>query len=185
MNQPLEIEQKYRVSELAKIHSSLVSLQAASLPVESHCDSYFRHPCRDFGVTGEAFRLRQVNDQAVVTFKGPRLPGVVKTRTEIEIPLVEGTFDTWHSLLTNLGFIPLRQVCKTRRPFQLIRSEISLIIALDEVEGLGNFVEVETIVEDKSLIESCQQSILALAKELDLNQVEPRSYLTQLLALNP
>ena len=75
-------------------------------------DRYFNHPARDFGVTDEAFRIRSVGDANCVTYKGPRIDSVTKTRREIEVSFAEGSdaasqmTDIWQSL----GFRFVREV---------------------------------------------------------------------------
>ena len=50
-------------------------------------------------------------------------------------------------------------------------------------ESLGKFVEVEGLVEDPLHVELVQQAVLALASQLGLVEVEPRSYLRQILEI--
>ncbi len=101
MSQLLEVEQKFRVASHHTLRDLLAELKAESLPVERHCDTYMRHPCRDFASTGEAFRVREVNDETLVTYKGSRLSGPVKIRKELELPLAEGTRDGWIEIWVN------------------------------------------------------------------------------------
>jgi len=179
---PLEVEQKYRVPSHDEVLKLLRELQATELPSEQHCDTYLQHPSRDFGVSGEAFRVREVNDYAVVTYKGARLAGPIKTRTEIEIPLAAQTQNEWMQIWQALGFREVAKVRKLRRSFSLQLQSNQLTIALDDVQSLGKFVEVEAIVHDRTTLSSIQNQILAVAKLLNLDEVEPRSYLRQLLS---
>lgn len=178
---PLEVEQKYRVLSHQEVLRRLVELQASELTPERQCDTYLQHPSRDFGVTGEAFRIREVNEDAVVTYKGARLAGAVKTRSEIEIALAVNTQREWMQVWLALGFREVAQVRKQRRSFVIPFESTSLTIALDDVVRLGTFVEVEAIVHDRTTLPEIQQHILDVAKLLGLNEVEPRSYLRQLL----
>ena len=52
--------------------------------------------------------------------------------------------------------------------------------ALDEVDGLGTFVELELSADEASLDEA-RRTIVSLANELDLGPSERRSYLEMLL----
>ncbi len=59
-------------------------------------------------------------------------------------------------------------------------------MALDRVEGLGEFVEVETIDEDASAdsrvgLGAVQQAVADLGNALGLTEIEPRSYLRMVL----
>ena len=178
---PLEVEQKYRVSSHEEVLRRLVALKARELPPEQHCDTYLQHPSRDFGVTGEAFRVREVNEDAVVTYKGTRLAGAVKTRSEIEIPLAANTLREWLQIWQALGFREVSKIRKQRRSFAISFESTPLTIALDDVVSLGTFVEVESIVVDRTILARIQQRILEVAKLLGLDETEPRSYLRQLL----
>ncbi len=178
---PLEVEQKYRVLSYEQVLRCLVALRARELPPEQQCDTYLQHPSRDFGQTGEAFRVREVNEDAVVTYKGTRLAGAVKTRSEIEIPLAANTHREWMQVWQALGFREVAKVRKQRRSFAISFESTPITIALDDVVSLGTFVEVESIVHDRTTLPEIQQRILEVAKLLGLDDAEPRSYLRQLL----
>jgi adenylate cyclase class IV len=46
---------------------------------------------------------------------------------------------------------------------------------------LGDFAEIEAIADDEAALPSAQATVLALASQLGLDQVEPRSYLRMIL----
>ncbi len=83
-------------------------------------------------------------------------------------------------MLEALGFHPVATVRKTRRTFHLVRGGRPMEVVLDRAEALGDFAEVEALADDRSLAEA-QAAVLALARELGLTKVEPRSYLRMLL----
>jgi adenylate cyclase class 2 len=156
-------------------------LDATELAVQRQVDTYWRHPCRDFRATDEAFRIRAIDQEAVVTYKGARLPGGMKTRPEVELPLAPGTVEGWQMILESLGFEVARQVSKTRRTWQVVHQSQTFTLARDQVDQLGCFVEIELLVhslEDRPLAE---QQIASLASLLGLDQPVTRSYLGMLL----
>jgi adenylate cyclase, class 2 len=171
---PLEIEQKFVVTDVAALRDRLAALSSISLGVTEQHDTYYNHPARDFRATGEALRIRRSNDGAVVTYKGPKHEVAVKTREEIELPLAEP--ESWPGLLSTLGFSEVATVCKCRDRYQLSRPPFDLQVALDEVRGVGWFAEVE-IVADEPRAEAARDAVMALARELGLDQPESRSYL--------
>ncbi|MEQ1826974.1 MAG: CYTH domain-containing protein, partial [Pirellula sp.] len=57
-----------------------------------------------------------------------------------------------------------------------------ITVALDRVESLGEFVEIERIVSTASEIEQAQNDIQELASKLALREVETRSYLGMLIS---
>ncbi|MEM9187493.1 MAG: class IV adenylate cyclase [Planctomycetota bacterium] len=180
---PIEIEQKYRVANHGGIAERLAALGAARGSAVRQVDAYFAHPTRDFAVTDEALRLRRVGESNAVTYKGPRLDSATKTRREIELPLAEGdqSHGAWTELLEALGFRPVLEVAKTRTPYHLSCDGFALEIALDSVDRLGMFVEVEAVA-DSEQVDAARDTVLAFAGRLGLVDAEQRSYLELLLA---
>jgi adenylate cyclase class 2 len=178
----LEIELKFRVADFAPIRETLRGW--GSEPGEPHveADHYHNAPDRDFRTTGEAFRLRRVGVKNRLTYKGPKLAGPTKTRTEIEVPLGDGEQPAADGLvmLEKLGFRPTAVVRKVRQEYPCRRDGFELTICFDEVDEIGRFVEVEILAEpDKR--ERADVVLQAVAAELGLTQVEPRSYLGMVL----
>ena len=146
-------------------------------------DIYLSHPSRDFAATHEALRIRRVGTDNRITYKGPRLSGPTKTREEIEIAVApgDGAVQQLARLFENLGFRPVAAVRKSRTPFHLHWQGQEVEIVLDTAAGLGHFAEIETLAETDSKLPAAQAAIQALAQELNLTEVEPRSYLRMLL----
>ncbi|MFV2068300.1 MAG: class IV adenylate cyclase [Pirellulales bacterium] len=173
-----EVEQKFPLDDAAKLETKLTDLGARFRPAIEQVDIYFAHPSRDFSVTDEALRIRTVGDDHWITYKGPKLGQVTKTRRELELPLGGGDDrgEQFATLLTCLGFRPVAEVRKNRRPFQLAWQSWQVEGALDHVEELGDFAELELCVES-SAIEQAQDAIVGLSSELGLTHFERRSYL--------
>ena len=132
----LEVEVKARVPGFSEIEEKLKNLNARFIKTETQEDIYFAHPSRDFGETDEAARVRKINDKFFLTYKGPKIDAETKTREEIEIPVEENII----IILEKLGFTKWRTVRKERKTYKLN----DLTICLDDVPGLGNFMEIET-----------------------------------------
>jgi adenylate cyclase class 2 len=172
-----EVEQKYRVADTEQLEQNISQLGGSYQHSETQVDTYFRHPCRDFKKTDEAFRFRTINGRTFVTYKGPRLDGPVKTRPEVEIPLHHETEQQWKSICLALGFTTAADVRKVRRVFSLPWHHVSVTVAIDEVESLGSFAEVELVIEHETELQKAHELIQSLAAALVLQQVEKRSYL--------
>lgn len=178
----IEVEQKFAVEDLAKIELQLEQLQATLTPRIEQIDLYYAHPVKDFAHTDEALRIRQVGEQAWVTYKGPKLDQQTKTRHELEIrlPAESRAAENCQQLFQLLGFTPAGEVRKFRRTAILQRDDHHVEVALDEVHGLGSFVEIETRVSESELT-SARKTVQMLASELGLVESERSSYL-ELLA---
>ncbi len=182
----LEIEQKFAQADLPAIERRLTEWSARRGEEHTESDHYFNAPDRDFAQTDEAFRLRRIGATNFLTYKGPKHPGSVKIRTELEIELRDGeeAAQQMIQLLTHLGYRPVAIVRKHRRLYHLEREGFALTVCLDEVERLGRFAEVE-ILAPEDQVEPARKVLAQTAADLGLTQLERRSYLGMLLATAP
>ena len=178
----LEVEMKFPMRDFTAVESRLALAQAQLLTARQDLDQYFNAPDRDFARTDEALRIRGIGSANFVTYKGPKRDAQTKTRTEIEVPLADGaaTAEAFAKLLTHLGYRPVAVVQKQRSIYHLERGTFSLEVSLDEVQGLGRFVEIEVLAPEEQL-EDARRVVQELATELGLTTSERRSYLELLL----
>ena len=148
-----EVELKFPVSDLAAFSQRLTDLAAPISPAHGEIDLYFAHPARDFAQTDEALRLRRKGDANCITYKGPKIDATTKTRREIELPLAPGpdSLASWTALLQAVGFRPVGEVRKSRREALIPWQGRQVNASLDEVAGVGTFVEFELVVEEREL----------------------------------
>jgi adenylate cyclase class 2 len=177
-----EVEQKFRVADTSVIEARLRGLGATIAEDVLQADRYFAHPARDFAATDEALRIRRVGQCGSIAYKGPKIDCATKTRREIEIPLPEGqqALSRCAELLEALGFSPVAEVRKRRRAASVCWRGAMIEAALDDVEDLGGFVELEIAAEETDIAEA-QSKIASLAAQLGLSHNERRSYLELLL----
>jgi adenylate cyclase class 2 len=177
-----EVENKFPVDDLESMAQRLIAYGARFDEAIEQVDHYFAHPVRDFAQTDEALRIRRIGECNLVTYKGPKIDRATKTRRELELPLAMGGELTqqYVQLLLALGFRSVAEVMKRRRCGRFTWNRWNVEATLDEVEGLGRFVELE-IQADADTLRDAQTSLVALASELRLTVVERRSYLEMLL----
>lgn len=187
-----EVEQKFVLTEPERFSEQLVKRAVQWRRRVEEADTYFQHPSRDFVQTDEAFRIREhsVTDliqetppqwESFLTYKGPRLDSRIKIRKELELPLM-GEISQWQEMLECLGFQKVRTVRKIRHKAWYLWQDTTVEISLDDVPPLGQYVELEVVVQDRSALEEARETILSLAQELGLHDVEPRSYLDLVLS---
>lgn len=178
----LEIEQKFANADFAAIENRLAQWEARRGEENVEADHYFNAPDRDFARTDEAFRLRRIRSHNFLTYKGPKHPGAVKVRTELEIPLCDGeeAAEQFMQLLAHLGYRAVAVVRKQRRLYHVERGGFALSICLDEVEKLGRFAEVEIIAPEEQ-VEAARSVLADTAAALGLTNLERRSYLNLIL----
>lgn len=157
-----EVELKVRAAHEG-LYQRLESMDANPEARVEQVDTYYDAPHRDFAETDEALRIRRErpldpdasDDRAdngddatlrhddgdesdvTLTYKGPLVEDVSKTREERETGVADG--DELAGILAELGFEPAATVEKERTFFDVG----GYAVALDVVSGLGEFVEVE------------------------------------------
>lgn len=178
-----EVELKFRVVDPADLVRRIIDLGGAGLSPVEHEDIYFAHPARDFATTGEALRIRGEGERSQVTYKGAKRSGPAKTREEIEVEFTPGlTHRTdLRAIFERLGFAAVATVRKQRASYHLLIANRAMTVTIDQTESLGIFAEVETLIANEPDLDAGQQAVLALAADLGLTDVEPKSYLRMLL----
>jgi adenylate cyclase class 2 len=123
-----------------------------------------------------------------MTYKGPKIDATTKSRFEREASLGDGpeSFEATDEILRRLGFEHVAVVRKQRETLRLASGGQLIEAALDRVERLGTFVELELSVDatdgEMTGVESAKQILAEVAARLQLVEVERRSYLELLLA---
>lgn len=163
----IEVEVKARAPK--DIAEKIAALGASVLAVENHQDLYFNSPLRDFKESDEALRIRIKEEGARLTYKGPKLDKTTKSRLERTVKI-----DDPHQMeliLSAIGFVLSAQVRKRRSKY----SYEGVVLAIDEVEGLGSFVEVEA--EGVGDYEEQRLKVLSILSQLGLHESIQSSYL--------
>lgn len=136
----LEVEVKLELMAPGALRERLRKAGATPQTIQHQDDLYFTHPGRDFASTDEALRLRRTADGMDLTYKGPKQDGAAKVREEIVLAMP----DDPTTLLESLGFTASARIRKQREPWTLG----DICIAIDTIDGLGTFAEVEAISTD-------------------------------------
>ena len=169
----IEAESKYHSPGNDKVEKILTRLGAKKISEGAMEDVYFAHPSRDFGKTDEALRLRKEQEHAELTYKGPRMRAQ-STKAREEITLKVDNPLAAQRIVERLGFAE-SYVVKKRRTRYLLDE---LRIDVDDVEGLGEFVELEVLTESP---ERSAQLLETVRKELGLDRLESKTYLELLI----
>jgi len=173
----IEVEIKIPVDDVERLRNMIKNKGTLVSIIRQH-DIYFQHPSRDFSLTDEALRLREEeNSKYQLTYKGPKISNISKTRIEITISVND--FNKTKQLLESLGFKTFINITKTRETYKINESFISI----DYVNGLGYYVELEKEVSDIKKISETENELINLAKDLGLDVTKSirKSYLELLL----
>jgi len=170
----LEVEQKFR-ADLGRVREELLRLGASPVEAKEEVDIYFQHPCRDFAETDEALRVRRSGGDVEVSYKGPRMRSSAKARLELTVS-ADGDVE---AVLEALGFRKVAVIRKRREYY----SYGSLTISLDDVEGLGQFVEIEAVASSEVSLGEAEAEVSALAERLGLAERVDATYLELYLSI--
>ncbi|NLI63051.1 MAG: class IV adenylate cyclase [Methanosarcinaceae archaeon] len=149
--------------------------QIQYINTEIQNDQYFNDPNRDFAKTNEALRIRTINDESEITYKGNMLDDVSKTRPEFNSPVDKYNMT---QILLSLGYVLSDTVEKTRE----IHKYEDMTLCFDNVKGIGEFLEIEIGLEDdssKKEITEATNRIFEFLKTLGIEREksERKSYL--------
>ena len=166
---PLEIEAKFRVETHEPVRERLCSLGATPLGKVLELNRILDRPDGALRSAGRGLRVRVSTPEdgspphATLTLKGPRRPGPLKSREELEVGVSDA--DTLCEVLSLLGFLPILRYQKRRESW----SYRDCCIELDEPPHIGRFVEIEG--PNEATIRGVQAEL-----GLDDASLEPKSY---------
>ncbi|MDR2116568.1 MAG: class IV adenylate cyclase [Planctomycetaceae bacterium] len=180
-----EVEMKFRVSDVKAFEERLKELGGILEPAVEEVDSFYQHPQRNFSVTDECLRIRRRKlpngtEEKFLTYKGPKIDQETKTRREIEIRI--DPQEPYETILDVLGFKTKDTVRKFRRRSELLISEQLVEVVLDflpeleKSDGIGTFVELETMASESDWEEK-RKLIMNLSKNFGFSESIRTSYL--------
>ncbi|HZZ41618.1 MAG TPA: class IV adenylate cyclase [Tepidisphaeraceae bacterium] len=139
----VEIEAKMKVENLEPVREKLREVGGKRLKKVLEDNTFFDKDDRSLLASDEGLRLRKSrNDETgeiliMITHKGPRQRGMLKSRHEVEVPV--GEWESAIELFEKLGFGVVLSFEKRRETWALDRCKVEL----DEVPYLGTFIEIE------------------------------------------
>ena len=178
-----EIEIKLPIADKASVQAKLMQLGFQEEARIRECDMYYNSAYHDVKELGEALRIRKSTDlltgmtKAQINFKGKKIDKVSMSRQEYETVVEDA--ESMDQILKSLGFSPVAGVAKTRIYLQ----QEEMTACLDQVDGLGDFLELEVIAYEETLCEKYLENMEQLLTSLGLSMKDTvrTSYLGMLL----
>ncbi len=173
----IEVEVKACVKDPKKVERSIIELGAVPVGIENQADTYYNSSSRDFEKTDEALRMRVHDQKYFLTYKGPKMDNISKTREEYQVEIND--VNSMGSMLSALGFFPVGTVIKKRKNYRMGDFHISL----DDVRNLGNFIEIEIPAKNPRNYEGKVESIFKIIEKLGITRESTirKSYLEMIL----
>jgi adenylate cyclase class 2 len=177
----IEIERKFRLSPDKKsaIEEEIQTKYGPIKPVRQ-IDEVFLHGMDSFAEFKQGMpitRLRTADGVTTLAYKRRLNDG----GDMLEHELVVSSADTMRAILGEMDYRSVTKVDKIR-----LEAKVgAMALALDTVQGLGDFFEIEVMAEDKSSLEVTESQIMTTAAEFGLTEadLEPRKYDQMVAAL--
>ncbi len=138
----IEIEAKVRADDLTVVVARLQELDAEHVGGMREVNIFLDSAERRLNTADRGLRVRTIDHAdgrrgTAVTYKGPRKPGKLKARREIEFAVDD--VDATIALFAELGYREVIRFEKRRTRYRLD----GCVIELDRLPYLGTFVEIE------------------------------------------
>ena len=150
----IEVEVKLPAADLNMIKGKLLKTGFIETAFIEEHDTYFDNEQGDIRANGEALRVRETKDhltgksRAQINFKGRKLDSRTMTREELETGVENGA--VCRKILQAIGYMPAEpEVIKDRTMLQKMMQKESVTACLDDVHGLGGFLELEILADSE------------------------------------
>ena len=162
----IEVEIKAGVEDVSKIKEKLDKINAKFIKSENQDDKVFGNPIfldseNKMIEGGIVARIRVLNDKKILEFKE-----ILREKGGAEIKSELKNLEIGINFLKKLGFNEAFSVQKTREEY----SYKDFVIALDNVNRLGEFIEIEKVVDSLDEIDNARKGCIEL-----LNLISPDS----------
>ena len=179
----IEVEIKVLVLDVFELVQQMKKIGFTESKSVKESDFYFDNESSQIKTCDAALRIRSCENlkdntsEFFMTYKGPKMDRISMTRNELEMKIED--MDTAKDILMSLGYIRIYPVIKERKYFYMDQ----VTACLDQVENLGDFLELEIVVVNECEKEQALTKLLDLIKKLGYESKDliRKSYLSMLL----
>lgn len=169
----IEVEVKVRVGDTDEMERRILYEGASYMKAVMQHDVYFDFPDKRLLRDGCALRIREEDGRCMMTFKGIRRNSETGSREEIETSV-----ESREEICRILERVGLMRICEVKKKRKIYYYE-GWKLSLDNVEGMGIFLEIEGKANSEAEYMEKRKRIFELLGHLGLSDkdVERRSYL--------
>lgn len=179
----IEIEVKLRIKDVAVLEKKLLEQGYKLIETLRETDTYFDGGINGIKKSGQALRVRRTfncvtgKEQSAITFKGEKIDAVSMARLELETVVESG--EAAEKILCALGFYPVQPIVVKIR--KILRNG-DICACLDDVMGLGTFLELEIMAESEEARPAALERIAGILNNIGytMDDTTRMSYLSQL-----
>lgn len=182
----IEVEVKVLVKSIKEIEEKLQRAGFKTGKCVKESDIYFDNAECKIKSNDQALRIRSCEDPATrewshyMTFKGPKMDEISMTRKELEMQVASA--EVGKEILYALGYTQVYPVIKHRQHYR----KNQMTACLDRVERLGDFLELEIVVNEADEKSHALNYLIDMLKLLgyEPEAVIRESYLSMIQAKN-
>ena len=179
----IEIEVKLRIKDVAVLEKKLLEQGYKLIETLRETDTYFDGGINGIKKSGQALRVRRTvncvtgKEQSTITFKGEKIDAVSMARLELETVVESG--EAAERIFCALGFYPVQPIVVKIR--KILRNG-DICACLDDVQGLGTFLELEIMAESEEARPAALERIEEILNSVGytMDDTTRVSYLSQL-----
>lgn len=166
-------EQKFFCKNSDDFIYKILSFNMKLMDVSYETEEFFTDIDSKYIVDGTCFSIiRKNREKMEISYQGKTDSFATK---ECNMVQDAKNYDEFVELFSNLGFYRYVMVEKTRKTYSMIQDDIVYNIILDDIQGLGCFVEFELIFEkndfDSALIKEKMDDFIGQFSTIDLKEV--------------
>ena len=179
----IEIEVKLKINDCDVLEKHLLGQGYKLTETLRETDTYFDGGINGIKKSGQALRVRRTvncvtgKEQSAITFKGEKIDAVSMARLELETVVESG--EAAERILCALGFYPVQPIVVKIR--KILRNG-DICACLDDVQGLGTFLELEIMAESEEARPAALERIEEILNSVGytMDDTTRVSYLSQL-----
>lgn len=157
MAKRLEIEQKFYFKDIKSLYDLLSKNNLTKKESEniSDSDEYFTDIDSEYIKNRTCLRIRKTNNKNMeITFKGKSINfSNFYAKSENNINIDINDYSNLVDMLGSLGFYSYTTVTKSREVYNKIEDNIEYNVMIDQVQGIGSFIEFELLSDESIGIE--------------------------------
>lgn len=168
----IEVERKRILKNRELLTEKLLALGFVATDASTEVDIYYSRPDVDYIETIECLRIRRRNeDFAEITYKPatashPEATEGITAKKESNVLLAEASqAGIAEELFKSIGMVELARVVKERQNFSS-HEYPSVTVSIDNIEGVGQFVEAEVMSEN---IDDASQMLSHIEKSIQID----------------
>ncbi len=132
------------------------------------------------------FRIRSKDGKNILSYKKKKIVEKTEINIENEIDISSLDKPSLRSFFQYIGFYPFIEKKKTTNLYKTKKNNFDVSIEHNNIENLGEFIEIEILIDEEKDIEKANKAINDLFEKLEIQKedIESKYYIDLLMEKN-